>query len=619
MVRVSIAAQVVRQARAKAGVANLAGHGMLPAKLVQGNNAATGLTFLHAKFLGQSGPSTEVDLSFMLKFPRLAQPFGEGYRIWAVSVSDRTRHAAACELRRMFFCFLSEQCRQDVELASLDRALFVTYVGWLNRPHATRLGGPFAHGTRKGGLSHLRSVLAALTTIPRWAQDAARALSFVPENPWPGGCRKATPRVRLSRDHLADIIRAAEAEIRSIQTRFRERQDLIEIGRRELQSEHPNYRDLTVCLAALDSKFDGVMPGLSGLDAVDHRLALAVQCVHTLRTVTSYFYAGSRDLIPFVILVSVATAFNPETVLSLTWKDIVRANRLGLPTIQITGPKRRSAEDPTILLDASPGAGFGVVNIFDTLKTITARLRPCLADSRDQDRIFVFAQERGHIAPKAYRHRGGAAADASLRWSLRRFAMDNRLAQFSLDQLRPTILDEVHLFTGDLLAVRSIAAHKNPETVWKHYTSDGTKRRYQERLGEVTMLRERWLTTDGRIDPRNTYLGSRMDRGSATPGFLCFDPNDSPRVNQSPGKLCAAYGECPACPLAAAATEDPAAVALYLALQESIYRAQGRITPVAWLARWAPILCDLQDLIRHVSRRTLRAAKNYKVDLPTVG
>lgn len=288
---------------------------------------------------------------------------------------------------------------------------------------------------------------------------------------------------------------------------------------------------------------------------------------------------------------------------------------------RISGPKGRAEVDP-VILDGSGYGEMGVGTLFGLLHDLTERVRGTITEEVSRDRVFMFVTTQGSVKrAKSFGTRSNAqpTSDASWRHCLQSFVEAHALQPFTLSQIRPTIGDETTVVTGDIMAGRAVLQQKRVQTMWRHYTSNGTRRRFEERVGEMLMLRERWQATDGLIDPRARASGH--DVAAATPGFLCLDPLDSPRPNQQRHRLCTAYGECPSCPLAAANVGDPAAVALYLELERAIYAAQGPLTPQAWLTRWAPIVADLRDLLRHVPEDVLGKALRYslKLPLPPVG
>jgi hypothetical protein len=201
--------------------------------------------------------------------------------------------------------------------------------------------------------------------------------------------------------------------------------------------------------------------------------------------------------------------------------------------------------------------------------------------------------------------------------ALNSFRKVNNLEHFTLSQLRPTLIDMTLFLNGDLAAAQALGNHRKPHTTWTFYTSSGVKKRFLERLGEVLVLRQRWIDTKGVIDPRR--LTQSQDKSAATPGFICLDPFDSPRKNQNKGRACKAYGECPSCPLAAADLGNASTVALYFALKYSIYKSQSSMSAQTWLLRWAPVLADLDALLEMIPQSMLESSKIFRFTLPSVG
>jgi hypothetical protein len=296
------------------------------------------------------------------------------------------------------------------------------------------------------------------------------------------------------------------------------------------------------------------------------------------------------------------------------------SSRFDLPVIRFIGPKGRGASDPTVTLDASRVEGVGIALILSVIDRLTARLRRTLDENHpDRTRLLLHVPRRGRKVVKNWCDKDLSLYSAVAYNALKSFISDNRLAPFTLNQIKPTILDEAQLVSGDLLSATSLGRHRNPETAWNHYTSDGTRKRYLERIGEVYFLRERWQQSGGLIDPRLRFRTGDMDAGAATPGFLCFDPFDSPRPNQKNGRLCTAYGECPSCPLAAANGFHGPSAALYLGLRSAIFRSQETLSPRSWHSRWEPIMQDLDGLLSKLEPAILEEAVKLNITLPNVG
>lgn len=614
--RPTIASQLARQPRKQGNVASIGDASPLRSSIVRRTDETSGLPTLHAAFPTLAGV-VEFDLSFMLAFSGLQEPFAEGFRLWGAGVKTSSRRNALTSLQRNFFEFLKESDLRSIELGEIDRPLIFSFVSWLNR-RTTASNALLAAGTKKEALGTVRNLVHALARTTEWRSVARRVDREIPDNVWPGSHHQATPKSQLQLDHMRAIVRAAENEIQQIRTRLDQLPILLRIGEKEI-SVGRTRGSLPSFLYLMHQRYPTLIPSQSDLTREDRSLGNEMQAFHGQRGITQYFYAGSRDLVPFVILILAATAFNPETALTLDWANVRPEERFNTPVVTFVGSKSRADEDQ-VVLDGDSG-GFGMAVILETLDRITKRLRPHLSHPGDRGRLFVFAQERGAVAPKAYRHNPSdlAVSDSSLRHSRLRFIEENELEPFTFDQFRTTLLDAAHRWTGDLRVVTSLGRQKSAHTGWQSYNSARARAGYQERIGETIVLRERWFGSDGKIDPRGSRLTSVMDRGAATPGFLCADPYDSPLPGQVSGRLCSAYGECPACPLAGANVGDNAHVAYYLALRACIFESQGRIAPPAWIARWAPIVEALDDLIQLVPASALSEAAKLQVTLPAVG
>ena len=618
--RPSVAGSVVAQAKARAAatpdVTSLDREKPALTRLDAGVNHHTARPFLRAVFPGVEKPYI-CDVSFLLEFPNLTEPISAAYLNRCINLRPRSRTGLSSTLRSGFFAFLRQERLQNLALADLTKPVFIAFVKWLAAPRLN--GQPLSPGTRALALTAIGSTLEALEDLSKWKSEARKARQHIPINPWPGRSRRGEPRERLTRDELSAIVAAAEKEVGNIQRRMAECRQLLETGRAVLAAGGLDYSDLATCLAGLDHRYPGVIPDISVIDDADKDLGRAVRDIHRHGYLTSYFYASSRDLVPFVLLLGVATAFNPDALLELDWSGVTNVERLGSSAVRIAARKARAAVDPVVLLDATDSSRMGPGVLLAMLRDLTIRVRDSVIDSRHRDRIFVFVPRMAASKhPKAFDStKCGPSNDHTWKWALQDFASAHGIKPFGLSQLRPTVLDEVQFLTGDLLAAKAVGQQRNPQTLWYHYTSSGTRNRYRERIGEILLLRERWRQTVGVIDPRARAVA--QDKGAATPGFFCFDPFASPRPGQTPNRLCEAYGECPSCPLAAANIGDSAAVALYLALRTAIYHAQGRVTPKAWLERWAPVLSDLDGLLCQVPERVTAEAQRYRINLPPVG
>lgn len=601
---------------------------IVQARVIHGVNPETGEPTLAAVFTGKAGRENQhVDLSFLLDFPNLQSMFTEAFVSWGAKFAPGTRQQIRTLLRGYFFPYLKANWPNALHPGDVDDELLARFRdSLLNTPG--KRGGTLHPNTVGNALMAIRLVLERLDTGP-WADAANRIAERVPPAPF-GGARRSIPTEVLGLEELLAILGAAEREVLAIQQRFAKAKVLLAEGRaRLLESGRPvknnrgDYSDLALCLAALDAIFPSVIPDLKVILENNRALAWAVNYTHGLGEVRSCLYASGRDLVPFVLLLSVATVFNPDTVLALNWSDIdLDKDQAGTSAIEIVGVKGRATRDPVRVLESDVAASskLSLKQLLSNLKEITSRIRSDLAPEH-ADRLFVFVQQVRAKRPKGFGVEGRRtvmpSADGIWQISLKNFIRENKLRPFTLNQLRPTILDLVQFMDGSLEAARKVGNHGSPVTTWTHYTSDGVKKRYRERVGQVILLRERWLQTGGTIDPR--CRTPAQDKGAATPGFSCLDPFDSPRPNQQSGRLCKDYGGCPSCPMAAAHPGDPLCVGYYLALEVAIYRSQGTMSARTWIERWTPVLSDLAALREWITPDVIEASRTFSIQLPNVG
>lgn len=613
-----IAASILRQTEGKAKVFNLGTERRQRFGIVETIDVETGVPRLFVRFAVAGKEPAEVDLTYLTDLPNLGHTLAEGFQEWGATKERNTRFTTQASLKTGFIAYLRQLERIDISIGDIDRPLLVGFIKWLNRPDALD-GKPWSIGTRNTCLKAFRAVFEGLRQIPAWSTQAREILDETPQNPWPGRSRKGTPTKRLTREHLVELLTAVESEIEATLAMLEEGRKMLADGRIRLPTiagTRSDYLDPAVCLAALDATFAGVVPDIPDIIAINPCLGVVVRAPLGHKEMTKYLYPSSRLLVPFVLFLAISTALNAESLLTLEWSDIEEEELFGAPIIRIRAQKARAAEDPVLTLPGASVGRLGIKTVFDTLRTWTARLLPC-AEGEYRDRVFMFIQVTGTKYPKSFGARSSASRDITWGNALKAFCQENGIAPFALRQIRPTVLDEVQQFTGDIQAAKHLGHHRDPTTTWTHYTSDGTRQRYKERLGETFLLRARWRESKGNIDPRTRTAS--QDKGAATPGFLCLDPFDSPQPNQTKGRLCAAYGRCPACPLAAANVSDPACLANYQALRRAIIAAQKTLAPKAWLAQWGPVLQSLDQLLQYPSAHTTSKAASIRTTLPAVG
>ncbi|HET7570302.1 MAG TPA: hypothetical protein VFK96_06920 [Gammaproteobacteria bacterium] len=473
----------------------------------------------------------------------------------------------------------------------------------------------WAVATRRNRLKALKSIFVH---IPEALQlkGGTRLSTIVPKFSWYGASRAATPTAVVSSGVLADIYNACMSEITTTMDFVAEGKRLIGENKARIPTkplQQGDYKDLGVCLAALDQEFAGVIPDRWGIRRVNNHLHNAILAYHGFSEVPNYFYPQPRLLVPFVLLFALYTSANGDMLLDMKHSDFSIESGLGQERLVWRGYKSRAArrQRRSFPMDDSDD---NPATLLSFLKQWTRRLR-AEASSQITDYVFLFVPRWG-----GGKHVGSFRATKDSRnisiWTqnLRRFLIDHDLDRVTLRILRASGLDLVHdLFDGDIRAIKAAGGQRRDATIYSHYTSDSARQRNAERTAATLQLYDRWRETDGRNDSRRT--GSQEDYGSCTPGWRCLDPFSSPILGQKHGKLCTAYGACPVCPLAHIDVGSAYALARLLQLRVAIEHAQSILPAERWLYVWAPRLGALnQTWIPRFSSVVMDDAA--KLDLP---
>lgn len=570
------------------------------------------------------------DFTSFLHQPEIGLLIAEGFRCWAHSVSPRSRYKALGQLNNGLAKHLQSYPPFSVNPRSIDEAFWTAYLRYLDAP---KVGGkPWGLSTRAKTLGAVRLCIAALEDHPTWGTEAKRLIYHTgfPSNPWPGHTSKSKPTEIILPHEVDRLLTACLADVTAIRTRLERNTALLEMGKEELQvartvGEEPDFTRLHVCAAYINEAFPTRLATFADLSRLNPRLPGVIKRNHSLGAVREILYNTFGDLVPFVTLIGFKTIFNSDALLSLEWSGI--ESSFDDTMIIFNAQKGRSNRTQTsthqagetaaeVRLPSENGTSMGLQDLLNLLNRLTNHTRAILADDADADRVFVGVPQRRASASKAF-STDGTSRDITWTWALQAFIRRHNLAPFTLKMIRATGADQTRRDFG-IFAQQERQGHANPQTTRTFYTSDWVRKQGQDRIGQTQDLYVRAAETNGRIDPRG--LGSNGMEAAATPGFLCLDPYASPRPAQEKGRLCAAYGECPSCPLSAAQPSNDEAVAQYLALRKAIYAGQqGRVSALQWQEKWLPIMRDLEKLLQQVPRRVMVAAERYHLTIPPTG
>lgn len=531
------------------------------------------------------GAPQQIDVRFLSEVPGIAEPFAHALLRKLAPDAPKARATLVKWVRLGFYRFLLETDRRALQLPDIGGALFGAFVDWLNRTDVETKSAVWSVGTRTAYLSGLRNVVSVLKDMPEW-----RAIlpvdAMVPSHQWPGAKRQKEPTHILVDNEFTSIYQACLKEIYEIRERVESDLALIEANKCLVPSAVTTLRDYPtrgIALAALAQMIPDSLPCYPELLGKNLYLLNAVRTLFggivELRTALA---PNPRQLVPFVIMLAIHTRLNPETLLASELDDFTVDYKLGEPRFSAKPFKGRAhrRQRPSAPLDDAWDNPHAIV-VF--LKLWTGRIR-LLAPEAVRSKLLLYVP-RTTVSRVSYFDvtNGNSYLFPQL---LKEFCTDHGIPNFTLGQIRPTVLDfgrAIH--GGDIRAAQVLGDHRSAETTKSHYTSDAQRKRNQERLGEIMNERTRWLESVGRVDTRGIPIDA--DEGAATPGWRCLDPYASPISPH--GKLCLAYAYCATCPLAQVDLSSPMVCAQLLALLEAVRRAKGTMDPQGWLERMAPI------------------------------
>lgn len=644
--RVNIAASVVAQASARAEAASekaalfanepvplhhKTSYSVIHSRIDETSSPETGKPRLVVVFPGKDKPELH-DFTALLVQPEIGRFLAEGFRYWSFANSPLSRRNGSRCIRIYIYRFLASLPVKQ-SLMHINETFWTTFLLWVNGPRK-KCGQPWAESTRARIHGTFLMCIQALLEHPDWGNVASHLLNRTgfPLRPWRGRSTKAVPTKIMSPTERRAMILACLSELADLRERLEKRDKTLKHGQAILKEaldkgQAPPYRDeIGVCAARIAEAFPTKLVSKSAIKSFDQSLYYALDSKHTLNAVRRLLYSHSRDLVPFVLLIGVKSAFNPDTLFSLTWSRIWLSQDES--TITIAGVKGRAADLQINISSTQSDAGdlevpyekdvpFAFADLLDLLRRLTARTSALFTDPDHADRLFIGVSKQGDCRASTLDRACSGSSSATWWEALNDFIKNHNLAPFTLASLRFSEGEMEWRRTGDLLAVRDRLGHKSIITTRTHYTSDGMRRESQERVAEIQVLHHRWLQSEGRIDPRKQ---PEPWRPSATPGFGCMQPFDSPRPGQRKGRLCDAYGECPDCPMAQAWPQDVQAAAYYAALPRAIHDALlGRISARQWVDKWPPVLESLDKLLCEIPPKVRAEASKFHVVLKPVG
>ena len=374
------------------------------------------------------------------------------------------------------------------------------------------------------------------------------------------------------------------------------------------------YRNVDVRLKAAAQAYE--INRLSGSFRTDMKgLARSLRKPYgETRAVISQLHFTAETLLPFIVLTGLATCFNSTGLLKLRRTGVKRGvGILGDERIFIVAEKARARRNQRRSFPVDAGDPYSVASLLDTVVACTEGLRHHV-DSRYSNFIFIAARFSGE-RPGVFFDTNNDTLD-SLNRALCRFLEAHNLPNFSINDLRTIGADVASFMSeGDVKVQQIVLQHESIKTTIDHYQTERAAFARQEQLAHLMNERERFISSGGRIDPRNQGASPGLYR-AATPGFDCLDAMNSPIAGQQVGKLCSAYGKCLQCPRAVLFS-TPTNAARLLQMYQCFLQARETMNPERWIIEWAPHLQSLTNFwLLIIPVQVLAEARS--LDLPPV-
>lgn len=521
-----------------------------------------------------------IDLTHLDKHPGLRDAFAYGYVLHCLGdIGADRRYVIDQSIKGGFLAYLADKKISGLSISDITETTLQGFKSWLDDEKSN--GFSRSKLTRKQKIEDLQLVLRKLMLDDKWRQVLSPNLRLL-DRLYPNAHRDVEHTDILDDATLERLYIACaddcEDTIRTIEAQDAALTSLLATG--GVTDPATIAGDPIRCAAFLIHQFGDRLPIFTTIrNKVAWGRAIDLELYFRARAV---LHPSIDEILPFVLLLSLLFAFNPGVVMNMTLDDYDDDDTfLGRPRIRLFpdkprkgGPHRGSVlktddfDNPARLLAFLEGR--------------TERTRRVLKNEAFADRVFIWMSAMSPIGLPLEQ------SDKNWRTALKSFCERHSIDYFTLQQLRPTTLDLVHEVTGgDLVSTQEVAGHETQQTTHQSYTSPAMAARMEEMLGGGINQLWRFMASGGKVDATERDR-LNADLGSATPGFGCIDPYDSPVKGERKGALCAAYGRCPMCEHAMIDLSSPHAYAYQRELLRVIDEAQQTLGP-AWLHRWSAV------------------------------
>jgi len=268
----------------------------------------------------------------------LTQPFVEALRIYGSRNSVKTIRGRTNELKVGLVAYLHESGMGALELESMDRTFWRSFINWLDKKPGASSGETIQPKSRSLLFGATSALLRCLRESAAYRQLAIAAHEAQPVSRWSSEETQTTPYTRLHVDDIRKIDAVVTAELRELEQRLEARDSMIRRGKEKLLASPADLSTIDAAVAYVAATYPHGLPSnkwIAANDEVLHRVVKHSNCKGFIgqERIRAVLYPSMRDMVPLMLALALETALNAETLLRLKWSDIRDEELFGEPIV----------------------------------------------------------------------------------------------------------------------------------------------------------------------------------------------------------------------------------------------------------------------------------------------
>jgi hypothetical protein len=265
----------------------------------------------------------------------------------------------------------------------------------------------------------------------------------------------------------------------------------------------------------------------------------------SLRSITKYKEHTTESLLPYLLLLLLATAANPSSMMDLKL-NCVEDHPTDPLLRRVYWQKNRAGREQ--FCDVMASGTYAIPVLLRELEVATAAVRR-LALPRFANHVFIARTGRHAKAPCVQGYHNALAA----------FRERHQLAYFTFVDVRRAIAQAIAASGQNIDAIRRVLQHASART------TDG----YLHREGDIEASQRAVAAYQGQILKAATDLGREAVYETAY-GFRCSDPAGGTAPGTKRGEPCLEFAQCATCPNAVFIIDSAEHVARIMVARDAI-------------------------------------------------